>query len=152
MPYTIRSATVADAGAIGACVGAAYAHYVERIGKAPGPMLDDYAVVVREHDVHVAEAGAGVVGVVVLIAGDGQILLDNIAVHPGHQGSGLGRRLLAFAEDRTRALGHATLDLYTHALMHENIAWYARNGYREIRRVTEKGFDRVYLRKDLGAG
>lgn len=40
-------------------------------------------------------------------------------------------------------------DLYTHALMHENIAWYARNGYAETARVREKGFDRVYMRKAL---
>jgi ribosomal protein S18 acetylase RimI-like enzyme len=149
MSTPIRAARAADTAAIAACVHAAYQPYVERIGKPPGPMLDDYARTVREHDVHVAEHDGRIVGIVVLQQhGDG-VLLDNIAVHPDHAGAGLGRTLLAFAEARAAARGFATLELYTHALMHENIAWYARNGYVETARVREQGFDRVYMRKAL---
>lgn len=32
-----------------ACVRAAYTHYIERIGQRPGPLLDDYDQVVRDH-------------------------------------------------------------------------------------------------------
>ena len=44
-------ALIADAGHIADCVGAAYAHYVPRMGKPPGPMLADYADVVSRHQV-----------------------------------------------------------------------------------------------------
>jgi hypothetical protein len=33
--------------------------------------------------------------------------------------------------------------------MTENIALYANLGFTETGRVTEKGFDRVYMEKDL---
>ena len=39
----IRVATAADVPAIEEIVNEAYRHYVARIGKPPGPMLDDYA-------------------------------------------------------------------------------------------------------------
>jgi len=149
MELPIRPARPGDAGAIAATVEAAYRHYVERIGTPPGPMLDDYRAVVREHDVHVLERRGRIAGLVVLIERDGGVLLDNIAVHPRHQRERLGQALLAFAETRAAARGFAALDLYTHARMHENIAWYRRCGYHETARVTEQGFDRVYMRKPL---
>jgi hypothetical protein len=37
-----------DVEAVAACVGDAYRHYIERIGKPPGPMLEDYAEVIRQ--------------------------------------------------------------------------------------------------------
>ena len=37
----IRPATVADVPAIAENVEQAYRHYISRIGKPPGPMLDD---------------------------------------------------------------------------------------------------------------
>jgi ribosomal protein S18 acetylase RimI-like enzyme len=147
----VRPAGPGDAGDVAACVDAAYRHYVARIGKPPGPMLDDYAAVVRDHDVHVLEHEGRVAGIVVMIDRDGGVLLDNIAVHPDFAGSGLGGVLLGFALARAAARGFAALDLYTHALMHENIAWYRRRGFVESVRVSEKGFDRVYMRKILAA-
>jgi GNAT superfamily N-acetyltransferase len=44
-PLRIRPATLADARAVGALVEEAYGHYVERIGKRPAPMDEDYAAV-----------------------------------------------------------------------------------------------------------
>jgi hypothetical protein len=39
----IRAATAADVPAIADIVEQAYRHYVDRMGKPPGPMLEDYA-------------------------------------------------------------------------------------------------------------
>ena len=33
--------------------------------------------------------------------------------------------------------------------MTENFALYARNGYKEVERRTERGFPRIYMRKRL---
>jgi hypothetical protein len=44
----IRSATVADVRAIAQIVEDAYRVYIPRMGKPPGPMLDDYAARVAE--------------------------------------------------------------------------------------------------------
>lgn len=132
------------------CVAGAYSHYAARIGKPPGPMLDDYEAVIREHEAYVLELGSRIVGVLVLRSSKDQLLLDNIAVDPAEQGRGHGRRLLVFAEHRGRELGFDHIDLYTHELMTENIALYERAGYVQRKRVTEKGYDRVYMRKRLG--
>ena len=39
----IRPAKAADCAAVEAIVRAAYSIYLDRMGKPPGPMLDDYA-------------------------------------------------------------------------------------------------------------
>ena len=146
--YLIRSATEIDAPAIRRCVDAAYRHYVERIGKPPGPMLDDYAEVIRRHAVFVAEAD-DIAAILVLIRTDEGILLDNVAVHPAHQRRGLGKQLISFAETEARSLGYEALDLYTHERMHENIELYRSLGYEETARREVSGYRRVYMRKRL---
>lgn len=76
---------------------------------------------------------------------------ENVAVDPGRQGEGIGRRLLDRAERRAREAGLDALTLYTHEKMSENLALYALLGYEETGRRRERGFSRVYLRKSLGA-
>jgi N-acetylglutamate synthase-like GNAT family acetyltransferase len=121
---TIRRAQLSDAAAMQSCVHAAYRHYIPRIGKKPGPMLDDYSEIVQQHKTFVAEAAGQIVGVLVLIRREDGILLDNVAVHPKHQGNGLGRRLIGLAESEARSQGFAYLDLYTHEQMTEKIVMY----------------------------
>ncbi len=147
--YDIRRAVDADAAAVAACVAAAYGLYIERMGKPPGPMLDDYAELIARRMAFVLEGPEGLVGTLVLIAEDGVLLLDNVAVHPDHQGRGLGRCLIAFAEDEARRLGYAALDLYSHETMTENIALYGALGYEETGRRSVNGYARVYMRKKL---
>jgi ribosomal protein S18 acetylase RimI-like enzyme len=151
-PTMIRSANARDRAAVEAIVHAAYSIYVERIGKMPGPMLDDYARLIELGAVSVLEAPDGVIAaLIVLLPQPDHLLLDNIAVHPDHQGRGLGRRLVAFSEKEARRLGYAELRLYTHQTMTENIALYTRLGFEETGRGTEAGYDRVFMTKPVGA-
>jgi len=147
--WHIRTATGSDASAMSACVDAAYRHYKKRMKQTPGPMLDDYNVVAARAGSFVAERAGEIVGVLVLIAGSNRILLDNIAVQPSLQGTGLGKALLQKADDYARAQGYSSLTLYTHELMYENIAMYLRTGFIETHRIIENGFARVYMRKPL---
>ena len=88
-------------------------------------------------------------GVLVLaITGEG-FLLENVAVDPSRRGSGLGRKLLELAEAEARREGFDSIYLYTHEKMTENLALYAKIGYVEFDRRTEKGLARVYMRKSL---
>ena len=148
---TLRPATPEDARAVAACVEAAYKHYVVRMGKRPGPMLENYDEVVRRHRVWVLEDGGAIVAASVLIVEPERPLLDAVAVLPQFQGRGLGRQLIAHAEAEAKRLGYKAIELYAHELMHENIALYTRLGYREFVRKTEKGYNRVYMRKPLTA-
>ena len=149
MAPVLRRARTADAPAIAACVDAAYRHYVARIGRKPGPMLTDYADSIRDDQVHVAEMDARLVGALVLAQTAEGFCLEMIAVHPGAQGTGVGRMMLEFSEAEARRQGHRSIYLYTHEKMTENQALYAKIGYREYERRTEHGLARVYMRKEL---
>ena len=145
----IRPAGRLEAPVVHAVVHAAYRHYIPRIGKPPGPMLDDYPQRIADGQVWVLEDAANIVGVLVLEEAQSGFLLDNIAVLPECQGKGFGRTLIEFAEAQARRRGFQEIHLYTHALMTENIALYLRIGFVETRRVSEKGYDRVYMTKQL---
>jgi N-acetylglutamate synthase-like GNAT family acetyltransferase len=147
----IRSARAEDVAAVGQLVRDAYGHYVARMGKQPGPMLDDYARRIADGQVWLLEEEGTLAGVLVLEdAAGGALLLDNLAIAPGAQGKGHGRTLVAYAEAEARRRGHEMIVLYTHVLMVENVAIYRRLGFEETHRVTEKGYDRVYMAKRLG--
>lgn len=144
---SIRPAVAADVPAITSVVHDAYVKYVARIGKPPGPMLDDYAARVAAGQAWVCVEGDAVAGILVLEPEPDHLLLDNIAVAPAWQGKGVGRMLMEFADAEARRAGFAELRLYTHVLMHENIALYARTGWEEYARGEQAGFQRVFMRK-----
>ena len=146
-PPTPRLATQADLQAVQAIVRDAYTPYVARIGRPPGPMLDDYQAQIAASRVHVLEHDGVIKGILVLIPGLGAMLLDNIAVVPTARGAGLGRALLQFAERAAHQAGYRHIRLYTHESMTENIALYGRIGYAETHRIEENGFKRVYMQK-----
>jgi ribosomal protein S18 acetylase RimI-like enzyme len=145
----LRPAVAADAAAVTDLVNAAYGHYVQRIGMQPGPMREDYAEVIGAADVVVADEDGALVGVLVLRITDEGFLIDNVAVHPSRQGSGLGRALLEHAEAAARRAGFDSVYLYTHERMSENLALYTRIGYVEYERRSQGEFARVFLRKNL---
>lgn len=148
--HWFRSANGQDVLKVAEVVNAAYGHYVERIGMLPGPMTDDYAKVIRDRRVTVAETHGTIVGVIVLTVTDEGFLIDNVAVHPSHHGTGLGRAFLEFAEAEARREGFDSIYLYTHEKMTENLALYSRIGYVEYDRRSQGGFSLVYMRKHLG--
>jgi ribosomal protein S18 acetylase RimI-like enzyme len=147
---SLRPATADDVPRLIELVRAAYAHYVPRLGGPPRPMTDDYAEVVRTHQVAVAERGGKILGLVVLGVSDEGFFVDNVAVDPGHQGIGAGRALLERAESAARDAGFDSIYLYTHERMVENLALYARIGYVEYDRRPLGEARLVYLRKNLG--
>jgi GNAT superfamily N-acetyltransferase len=149
MEYSFRSAIGADVGQVTALVNAAYGHYVERIGRMPRPMTDNYAEVIGNYRVTVAESQGTIVGVIVLTVNDEGFLIDNVAVDPAHRGKGLGKALLAFAEAKARRAGFDSIYLYTHEKMTENLALYSRIGYVEYERRSQGEFSLVYMRKQL---
>jgi len=146
---TLRPATPADVPALKQLVDHAYRHYVARIGRPPGPMTWDYSEFIRDWDVTVAEQDGAIVGLLGIGPTDEGFAVENVAVHPDHQGHGLGRTLLELAESEARRAGFDSIYLFTHEKMTENQELYARIGYVEYDRRTEHGLTRVYMRKPL---
>ena len=147
--HTLRAARPADAPEVAALVHDAYTCYLERLGGPPGPMTEDYADVIARRIVTVAESGKAIAGVLVLGEYDEGFLVENVAVHPDHQGAGLGRRLLELAEREALTRGFDSIHLYTHRLMSENRALYARLGYVEYEPRARRHEALVYMRKRL---
>jgi ribosomal protein S18 acetylase RimI-like enzyme len=143
----LRLATEADMPAIGGVIVAAYARYRDRMGKPPGPVLTDYTDAVVAGRVWVL--GDPLAAVLVLDPEQDAMLVENVAVSPAAQGRGLGRALMEFAEYQAMTRGLRRMTLYTNEVMTENLAIYARLGYRETARRSEGGYSRVFMAKEL---
>jgi ribosomal protein S18 acetylase RimI-like enzyme len=112
-------------------------------------MLEDYAEVIQQFQVHVATAGGKVVGAIVLKTTDEGFYVDNVSVRPSVKGKGIGRSLLRLAETEARRQDYGSIFLATHELMTENRALYSRLGYAEYDHRVVNGFPRVFFRKTL---
>jgi GNAT superfamily N-acetyltransferase len=110
---SLRPAVGGDAAVATSLVRAAYQPYVSRIGRLPAPVEADYEELASSGDMWIAEDDDQVVGVIILEDADDHLLLDNIAVSPPARGSGVGSRLLAFAQDEATRRGFDRVCLYT---------------------------------------
>jgi len=149
----MRVATLADLSAVVAMTGAAYAVYDGVLDGPPIPVTTDYAPRIAGGGVWLLADGAGPpAGLIVLERHPGHVLIFSVVVAPAHQGQGLGRRLLAWAELQARDAGLAEVRLYTNAKMTRNIALYSQFGYHETGRrenPARPGWIRVDMAKTL---
>jgi GNAT superfamily N-acetyltransferase len=143
----IRLARTDEAEAVGALVQRAYAPWVALVGKRPAPMDDDYAHHIAAGEVFVLEENGAIAALAVLIEAPHHLLLDNVAVDPLRHGTGLGRRMIDFAEQEALRRGHRELRLFTNEKMVRNIALYERLGFVETHRDTVAGHRRVFMTK-----
>lgn len=97
----------------------------------------------------VAERDDKMVGLLVLKREVDHLLLDNVTVSPDAQGTGVGSRLLRFAETQAREHHLTEVRLYTNEVMTENLAYYLRHGFVETHRASEHGYRRVFFSKHL---
>lgn len=145
----IRLAQASDHQAIVACVEAAYAKYRGRLEKEPAPLHADYHGLIAHQVVYVLADDEGIQGALVMMPQERSLFLENIAVAPQAQGRGLGRLLMAFAEQQARQLHLSELRLYTNERMTENLSFYRHLGFEEEARRIEEGYPRVFLHKKL---
>jgi GNAT superfamily N-acetyltransferase len=145
----IRAARPDETDAVSALVQRAYAPWVAQVGKRPAPMDDDYAHHIAAAEVFVLDQGGTIAALAVLIEAPDHLLLDNVAVDPARHGSGLGRRMIAFAEQEAVRRGHRELRLFTNEKMQRNIALYVRLGFVETHRDTVAGHRRVFMTKAM---
>ena len=130
----LRKAGADDAPAITACVLRAYAKYAVGYRTRRSPSWPTTPRWSARSPTWLLEHEGQCVGVLVLVPRADHLLLENVAVDPAHQGRGLGRLLLDFAEAEARRLGLPAVRLYTNALMTENMGIYSARGYVETER------------------
>ena len=145
----IRQAGPQDATAITALTHAAYAKWVPVIGRKPLPMTVDYTEALRHHRIDLLHENHTLAALIEMVPKDGFTLIENLAVSPGFQKHGHGRRLLAHAEALTAAQGHSVLRLYTNQKFEENISFYLALGYKIFLEEPITGDVLVHMEKML---
>ncbi len=125
----LRRAGLADIPAILSLKNAAYTPNESIIGVPSLPRIADYVQVVAEHEVWLAEDGKGLSAALVLDIEPDDFTIWSVAVSPEAAGRKLGSALMAFADERARALGYGSVHLYTHAKLTQRIGWYERLGF-----------------------
>lgn len=70
-----------------------------------------------------------IIGSVLLVEKEHQLYLGMLTVSPELQNSGIGKKMLAEAENHARALGLSSIIMTVISVREELIAWYKRNGY-----------------------
>jgi N-acetylglutamate synthase-like GNAT family acetyltransferase len=141
-----RIANLEDHKIIMAIAQKAYEKYIERMGKEPAPMRP---VIQKEDVVFVCEDNKQVIAFAILVKINDQIILDSIAVDPPHQKKGIGNNFIKFIEEYLMEQKVNKYQLYTNEMMFENIDWYQKIGFKIFKKVTEKGFNRIYFEKQL---
>ena len=150
---TIRRAEADDAKAIGAVFDAAVREGWKYLGElAAHPMFpsEEWDEEVAKHAppnallVAINEADR-LIGFVAVHPAEGEMYL--LFVHPDHAGRGVGRALLAAADEVLRSAGCCEAFLYTHEQNERAIAVYEAAGYRRDGMVRESEFRGVHLRE-----
>jgi len=170
----IEVATPNDVTALAALINSAYrgegsragwtteADYFEGQSIDPANLEADLFRAPGRYMLMLREAGT-LLGCVYLRSGEGSCYLGMLSINPASQAKGLGRQLMAAAEDKARALGATRMVLRVLHPRTELMEWYERRGYiktgetapfpyeaqREIERPTRDDLHFLIFEKSL---
>lgn len=117
--------------------------FTEAVGIFENPM----------YEVYVAVDDAGLAGFIVLnLRGDFAGYIKSICIAPGRRGSGMGSKLIGFAEERIFR-EHPNVFLLTSSFNPRARALYERLGYRVIGEIPDyivAGHSEILMRKTTG--
>ena len=145
----IKPAKLEDAEIVRQLVRTAYAKWVPVLGREPLPMKADYARAIRDHDIDLVYADEKLVALIEIIMAPDHVFIENIAVLPEHQGQGLGRKLLARAEQTALQAGLNEIRLLTNAVFEANIRLYQSVGFCIDKQEPFMGGAAVHMSKAL---
>ncbi len=145
----MRRGLYSDVTAIRDLTRAAYAKWVNLIGREPRPMTADYGAAILKHRFDLIFVEGALAGLIETVIQFENLLIENVAVLPSFQRRGLGRTLLAHAEALAASSGVKQIKLYTNQRFAENIDLYARLGYRVEREEPMAGGIAVHMTKNL---
>lgn len=148
-PTVFRQANFKDMQHVWRIVYHAYSEYIPLLGRTPPTFQEDFDNHVALGNLWLFGLGDDIVGMVVLTPMLDHVLIQALCVDPSLQGRGVGRRLLSFAEQKTRNLGFREMRLYTNSLMSRNLRIYRKWGFKKTH-VEDYGWgQRVHMRKQL---
>lgn len=148
---SLRPANADDAEAVRSLTREAYSKWVPVIGREPLPMTADYDEAVRKHRIDLLHVDGKLAALIEMIPKDGHLLIENVAVSPAWQNRGLGRKLLAHAEQAAAAQGFPVIKLFTNKLFAANVLLYSKMGYAVDREEESRLGIAVYMSKTVEA-
>ena len=161
MTLTFRTAMLSDGEEVGRIIRAAFAPYVRALGRELPPdgsarlaeERERVAAELERGDVYVALDGEQMVGAVRTKPQENDLYIQQIAVDPSRQGTGVGSWILARIEEVARSRGLGGLSLETAEMAEANIRLYRRHGFEIVGRgPPDHGLDphtRVHMVKSL---
>jgi GNAT superfamily N-acetyltransferase len=145
----LRRGSAVDMQAGLALQRASFGRNVAIMGAEPLPLRADYDEIFATHEVWLSERDGTLEGMLILLPRDDDLYIWSIATRTDLQGTGVGRRMLAAAEERTAMLGLARMRLRTAEKMVKNVTWYLHHGFT-IERVEQLEDRRVvHMVKEL---
>lgn len=161
MVLTFRTAMLSEGEEVGRVIRAAFTPYFRALGREwPAEGSAGYAegrerlaAELAGGDVYVALEGERIVGAVRTEPQEKVLYIDQIAVDPARQGTGVGSWLLQRIDEVARARGLGGLTLETAEMAVANIRLYQRHGFEIASRgPPDHGLDshtRVYMVKSF---
>ncbi len=111
----------------------------------------DFMSPVLAGDVYVCESDGRINGAITMTSAGDHLEVGSVAVDPTAQRRGIGKRLMALAEEVAMDRGFRVLRLHTNVALPELVIYYERLGYSVVERKIEAGFARVFLQKALSS-
>lgn len=105
----IRAARASDLDAIRACAEAAYAPYIDRIGRKPAPMVADFATHIVAGQVHVAVSAEALLGYIVFFTRGDTMFWKTSPCGPRRMGTVWAERSFRFTRLKLGRLGRCGL-------------------------------------------
>jgi ribosomal protein S18 acetylase RimI-like enzyme len=132
-------------------VSSAYSKYIERIGKPPAPMTEDWEQEMKIHEVMILKDNNQTVGSIDYHVDNEtkSLKINNVVVDAGAQGRGYGYWMMKHAETEGQRRRLSSVTLFTNVKMIENVRFYGKLGFVETGRKMEDGFERIYFSKTL---
>lgn len=161
MALIFRTAMLSEGEEAARVIRAAFTPYVRALGREyPAEGSAEFAERWRQFtaelergDVYVALDGEHIVGAARTKPQERNLYIDQLAVDPAQQGTGVGSWLLQRIDEVARARGLGSLSLETAEMAVANIRLYQRHGFEIVRRgPPDHGLDphpRVYMVKSF---
>lgn len=161
MDLTFRAARPGEITEVVRVIRAAFTPYVRALGRdfpaeGSAQFAERWTQVTAElerGDVYVALDDGRIVGAARTKPQEKDLYIDQLAVDPSRQGTGIGSWMLRHIDEVARARGLGGLSLNTAEMAVANIRLYQRHGFEIVRRgPADHGLDahpRVFMEKTL---
>lgn len=144
-PIVIRRADGASAEAVAALIHRAFSQYRGRLdpeSSALSESVDRIRARIADEAVLVAEQARRIVGCVAVQRKPDCVYAGRLAVEPAARGAGIGRSLMAAAEDQARGMAGRALRVDVRLDLTENRAFFRALGFVEGAHCCHPGFAR----------